>query len=271
MTIESGGEAAVVETVTTPAPEAGFSSQEPAQQQSSERDYESEARDMGWRPKDEWTGKPEHWKDAKTYVEFDVVANRLTKAEREFNERLAKIEKANSRTIEKLQAQHAKEVAELAATRREAIKSGDVDAVEALDQQIADLKADAPDKAPARTDEQVQAEWMAKNTWYETDEDLATVALGYSNKIKSPDLSLEENLKRTEEYVRKKFPEKFGAATKAANGHAAVDGGGMAPGALKTDPLAKLPSEARQQAKSDMAKFPKIYPSAEAWIKAYNS
>ena len=96
--------------------------------------------------------------------------------------------------------------------------------------------------------------------------------VNYSNRIKSPDLSLEENLKRTEEYVRKKFPEKFGTTTtKAANGHAAVDGGGMAPGAMKTDPLSKLPNEARAQAKADMAKFPKMYPSAEAWIKAYNS
>lgn len=270
MTIESGGEAAVVETVTTPAPEAGFSSQEPAQQ-SSERDFESEARDMGWRPKEEWTGKPEHWKDAKTYVEFDVVANRLTKAEREFNERLAKIEKVNNRTIEKLQAQHAKEVFELTATRKEAIRAGDVAAVEQLDQQIADLKADAPDRTPERTDEQVQTEWMAKNPWYESDEDLATVALGYSNRIRSPDLSLEENLKRTEEYVRKKFPDRFGGTTKAANGHAAVDGGGMAPGALKTDPLAKLQSHERQKASEDMKKYPTIYPTKEAWLKAFNS
>jgi hypothetical protein len=269
MTIESGGEAAVVETVTTPAPEAGFSSQEPAQ--SSERDFEAEARDMGWRPKEEWTGKPEHWKDAKTYVEFDVVANRLTKAEREFNERLAKIEKVNAKTIEKLQASHAKEVAELSANRKEAIRAGDVDAVEQIDQQLADLKADAPDKTPARTDEQVQAEWIAKNPWYEADEDLATLALGYSNKIRSVDLSLEENLKRTEEYIKKKYPDRFGGTTRAANGHAAVDGGGMAPGAMKTDPLSKLPNEARAQAKADMTKFPKMYPSAEAWIKAYNS
>jgi hypothetical protein len=280
MTIESGGEAAVVETVTTPAPEAGFSSQEPAQ--SGERDFEAEARDMGWRPKEEWTGKPEHWKDAKTYVEFDVVANRLTKAEREFNERLAKMEKVNARTVEKLQRQHAQEMAELTATRKEAIKAGDVDAVEHLDQQIADLKADAPEAGPKprermsdaerqQADNAAQEAWVAKQDWWNVDEDLTALAIGISQRLTKPGMSMEENLKLTEAALAKKYPDRFGGKSSGANGHASVDGGGFAPGGVKTDPLSKLPNEARAQAKADMAKFPKMYPSAEAWIKAYNS
>ena len=31
--------------------------------------YEGEAREMGWRPKEEWQGEPEKWRDAKEFVE----------------------------------------------------------------------------------------------------------------------------------------------------------------------------------------------------------
>ncbi len=83
-------------------------------------------------------------------------------------------------------------------------------------------------------------------------------------------LSYEENITEVLKAVREEFPEYFDKKT-TANGHAAVDGGSDTPAASRTDPLAKLPAEARAQAKDDLKKFPKIYPNAEAWVKAYNS
>ena len=35
-----------------------------------ERDYEAEARAMGWKPADEWSGDPTKHRDAKTFVEL---------------------------------------------------------------------------------------------------------------------------------------------------------------------------------------------------------
>jgi len=35
-----------------------------------ERDFEQEARVMGWRPKDEYDGPPGAWKDAQDFIEF---------------------------------------------------------------------------------------------------------------------------------------------------------------------------------------------------------
>ena len=31
--------------------------------------YDKQAREMGWRPKEEWEGEPEKWRDAKEFVE----------------------------------------------------------------------------------------------------------------------------------------------------------------------------------------------------------
>jgi len=272
MTDEQGGAAAVVDT-TTAASEAAVSSQE----QASERDFDAEARDMGWRPKEEWTGKPDNWKDAKTYVEYDEVKAKVSKVEREYAERFKKLESVNAKTVERLQAAHEKEVAELKVARKEAIKGGDVAEVERLDEAIEASKADAPDKPSKKTDADIQAEWVAENTWYESDAKMRRIALGVSNDLAAgkPDMTLAENLKLTMKALADEYPE-FNwtgkkQSTPAANGHAAVDGGGNSPGAIRTDPLAKLTAEARAQAKSDMTKFPKIYPTADAWVKAYNS
>lgn len=269
MTDTQGGEAAAVETTVDATIETA------TQEQAAERDYEAEARSEGWVPETEFKGnkRPAKFLSAQEFVERgELFAPFRKRIEKQVEERVSKIEKVHERTLKTLQAQHDKEIAGLKAERKTAIKAGNVEEVERIEARIETLADAAPTKVDTKTDDDVQADWMARNAWYAEDEDLATVALGYSNRIRSPELSLEENLKRTEEYIKKKFPEKFGSTTKpAANAHAAVDGGGHAPGGLKSDPLAKLPAEARAQAKSDMAKYPKVYPNAEAWAKAYNS
>ncbi|MDB6036003.1 MAG: hypothetical protein JWM16_6341 [Verrucomicrobiales bacterium] len=278
---EVSGEAAAVDTTTT-APEAVVLSQDKAP----ERNYEAEAADMGWTPKDQWKGNPDNWKDAETYVKHGedivrVTKSQLARQEKDFAERLAKIEKVNSKTVEQLEKAHAKELAEARAAKTEAVKAGDVAEVDRLDTVIDDLKNDAPkaDKpltgaALEKHNQKVQTDWVGKQSWWDTDEDMTAYAIGISQNItaKNPTITMEDNLAKVEAALAIKYPEKFGGKTKpAANAHAAVDSGGDFPGAGKADPLAKLPAEARVQAKTDMAKFPKVYPNAQAWLDAYNS
>jgi hypothetical protein len=166
MADEPGGEAAPVET----------NALQP------ERNYETEAADMGWTPKDQWKGDPNNWKDAKTYVEHGADIVRITKAqlkaqEKDFAARLEKMEKVNAKTVEQLQKAHDKELADLKAQRREAIKAGDVDKAEKLDDQIDDLKDDAPKAkltgaALDKHNQKVQEEWVGKQDWWDTDEEM---------------------------------------------------------------------------------------------------
>lgn len=271
MTDTQGGEAATVETTPQAAVEAAVSSQESKTQ---ERDYEAEAAEMGWRPKEEWTGKPENWKSAKVYVEHGEVNARIAKIEKDYADRFDKLEKATSRSVERMKAQHAKEIDALKAQKREAVKAGDADAVDRIDEELDRLKADGPETVK-RTDEQVQAEWVKKNPWYDEDEDLQIAAIGYSNRIKSPDLSFEDNLAKVEAYIRKKFPEKFEDKKTAANGHAAVDGGGSMSGIINRSAteFSKLPSEAKRQFERDVENglYKDNAGDREAWAKAYNS
>lgn len=274
MTDNQGGEAAAVET-TPAAPEAAVSSQE------TERDYEAEARAMGWVPEEEFKGdkKPKKFLPAEEFVErgehiIPILTKRLKDQEATFKTALDGIKKVNEKTLERQQKAHEKELAELKAGRREAVKNGNVELVERYDAAIEAEKESAPDTKDAKTDnEATQRAWMKENPWFEEDFEMHEFAIKFSefNAKKFPGISLEDNAKAATAEVRKKFPEKFGGKS-SANGHALVDGGGSFGGAPpKADPLSKLPAEVRAQAKSDLAKYPKIYPNADAWLKVYNS
>lgn len=278
MTIEQSGEAAAVDT--NAAAQAALSSQEPV-----ERDYEAEARTQGWVPEDEFKGeqRPKKFLSAEDFVERgEMVERAVKKTEAKFEDRFKKLEKTNSKTVEQLQRQHQKELDDAKAERREAIKAGDADKVEKLDEKIDQLKEDGPSekltgKALEKHNEDFQKDWMASNAWFADDFDMHDHAVKFSTFLaqKHPNITIEDNLSRVDAEMRKKFPDKFEgkpAVEKSANGHALVDGGGSFSGGGKPpDPLAKLPAEARQQAKADMAKFPKIYPDAQAWLAAYNA
>ena len=61
-----------------------------------ERDYEHDAQQEGWRPKEEWQGNPEQWVDAKTFVERgEKIAGILKKKVDSLEQRLSAAEVAN--------------------------------------------------------------------------------------------------------------------------------------------------------------------------------
>jgi len=280
MTEENTVEEAVIDAPADNAPPA--------------RDFEQEARDSGWVPEAEFKGdkKPAVFLDAETFVrrgeELIPVIRRVNKklkqeldeTKADFAKRLAAIEKVNKTTFEAQQRQHVAELARVRREQRAAVVSGDEAEFDRLETERTNLeksapKADEPEKIDPNADLSTRQDaWRAANPWFDEDFELQEYAIKYSDfhGRKNPKMSFEDNMKAVEAEVRRKFPEKFGGKKPAANGHAAVDGGSdfFAIGG-KPDPLAKLPAEAREQAKSDMKAFPKIYPSPDAWIKAYNS
>lgn len=278
MTDTQGGEAA--EVVNEAAPQAALSSQAPV-----ERDYEAEARAQGWVPEDEFKGekRPKKFYSAEEFVERgELVERAVKKTEAKFEDRFKKMERLNGKTIEQLERQHQKEMDDLKAERREAIKAGDADKVEKLDQKIDDLKEAGPDqqltgKALEKHQEEYKSGWEQANPWFTDDFAMHKHAVEFSQfqLAKHPKMTIEENLAKVDEEMRKRFPDKFEGAPvdggKGANGHAPVDGGGAFNGGGKpSDPLAKLTAVERAKAKEDMAKFPKIYPNAQAWLTEYN-
>ncbi len=290
------GEAATVEPTTT-APEAVFSSPDSGQEsQAPERNYEAEAREMGWVPEAEFKGdkKPLKFLDAKEFVErgetvlpFVQRENKRLKGEldtvkKEFGDRFDRLAKATEATLKKQREDHARELAELTAKRDQAVEKGDVAGFRSLDKQINDHKANAPqvedlapkpkEEAPANNDD-VLAAWQDANKWYGTDDVLTEAAIGISQNLlrKNPNITMAENLRQTDEAMKARFPLRFGGST-GANAHAPVDSGGdpkPADNGSKQPTFDKLPNEAKAFARR-AKESGEWKGSLEEWAKVYN-
>lgn len=285
----AGGEAPVIEPTQT-APEAVVLSPE-AVTETPARDYDAEAKEMGWAPKEEFRGNPENWKDAQQFVEdgekilpFVRAENKRLKGqiealEKNYATRFERLDKAAQASIKAAKAQFDERLSALQTKRDEAVAAGDLQAFKAADKQITDHTANAPKvedfeekpkaDAPAN-DDTVLATWQDTNKWYGTDDALTEAAIGISQRLlmQNPNITMAENLRRTDEELAKRFPLKFGKP--GANGHAPVDSGGDPKSPPRTDTLtAKLPSEALSMAKQAVKDG--TYKSTEEWAKVYFS
>lgn len=245
-----------------------------------ERNYEKEASEIGWVPEAEFKGDKEKWKPAQKFVEDGErilpilranerkLRDELAAERKSFAERLERMEKVNRSTFDAEKRRYETEITRLKREQRVAVESGDLERFDQIELEKGTLRAPEPVEEPKLDPEAI---FKKDNAWYGEDEDLTAYANGISQEYlrKHPDSRIEDNLKYTADRVKAAFPGKF--KTPAANGHAAVDGGGDFPSPGRSDPLASLPAEAREQARKDMKAFPKIYPTAESWKKAYNS
>lgn len=300
MTEENSGAEPQIDTsaeVNTAAPEAAFLSPEAgAADQQQERDWDAEARDMGWVPEADFKGdkRPSKFLSAQEFVErgetvlpFVQRENKrlkeeLAKQSKEFDERFTKLTKASESTLKAVQAQHAKELEDLKVRREKAVEAGDVSAFRQIDRQIADHEANTPE-APAEEAlpqpeareqaQKVEAAWVDQHKdWYEKDGVMTGYANWYSQGLamKNPQITMEENLRQTEEAVKKQFPMYFSKGKADANGHAPVESGGdPKPTGSKTPLFDKLPKEAQAMAKADVAAG--VYKTVEEWARIYNS
>lgn len=253
------------------------------------RDYETEARDMGWVPQAEFRGPSEKWKPAQAFVEdgekiLPIVRSQL-KREREererekadFAKRLERIEKVNKTTFEAAQRAHEAEITRLKNAQRAAVASGDEAEYDRLETERGKLEKAAPKVEEVTADpggdlKKRQDKWRADNKWFDTDFDLQDWAIRYSDfhGRQNPHLSFEENMAAVTAEAKKRFPEKFGKPKPAGSGQSAVDSGGDFSGVFEKKGLAaKLPAEAKAQAERDVAD--KRYKNIEEWAAVYYS
>jgi hypothetical protein len=290
----AGGEAPVIETTTT-APEAVVLSPEVVTETPA-RDYDTEAKDMGWVPKEEFRGPADRWKPAQQFVEdgeniLPIVRaeNKRLKGEiddikKDYATRFERLDRAAQASLKLAKDQFDRELSSIQATRAAAVKDGDVAAFNAADKKLTDHVANAPkvedfeekptqvsDEEQSKLNEAAQTKWKSENTWFGTDDLLTETAIGISQRIlmQKPNISAEENLRLTDAAMKERFPLKLGGKS-GANGHAPVDGGGDPKTPARTDTLtAKLPSEALTMAKQAVKDG--TYKSTEEWAKVYFS
>lgn len=201
--------------------------QEPQEEENLEPTWEDQARDMGWVPENEWTGKPENWSPAREFVRVGQVleANQRLhskidhieeKLERKFDARLEQANKYHRQQME-LQRQN------LNTKMRQAVEDSDTDAYDVAKQELDNLdKADEVEDVDASTGNAAQEllkqpvvqEFIQRNP-YITDGTTPKGAYGQAvwnqwvhQNATNPNAMIEEGLELVEKKVAESFPEK---------------------------------------------------------------
>ena len=222
---------------------------------------EAEARNIGWRPEAEYRGDPAKWVDAaefirrgKEHIPILRADLRRTREELAETQRIAKEavdfqRQLNERDRKRLQG----EIALLEQQQMAAVASGDTQSYLQTEQQIK-LRSEQmpPTEQPRPAQPEVPAEvrdFASRNPWITADSELSAAAqafhVGLQNHPDTKYLPLGENLRRTEEHIKRMYPEKFGNPRRNLPGAvegAPVVGNGSKP---RKKGYPDLPQEAR--------------------------
>jgi hypothetical protein len=145
-------------------------------EQSGARDFEAEAREHGWTPKEVFKGDQSRWVDAETFVKrADEVMPLLKKKTEVQDRRIADLEKTIRQQTKLLssaeQRSYERAVAELKEQRDDAVEAGDKKAVDAIGEKITALAKELPTEKPATYTaaqaKKAYAEWRVENEWYD--------------------------------------------------------------------------------------------------------
>lgn len=186
-----------------------------------ERDYEVEAREIGWKPESEFEEgavKPREFIDAKTFVDRSEMLLPMMKKERD-------IWRAKFRTIERDLRQATKHFsaaeqrgyergkAEIEARMDAAAESGDVAGVRKANQDMLALQKDAVRDAPANDialeAKEAEIDWRERNPWYDKNalaRDYAGV-IAEKNKAKAQDMAPADFFDFITGEVLKRYPD----------------------------------------------------------------
>lgn len=177
------------------------------------------AREMGWRPLEEYEGDPEKWVSAQSFVDRKPLFDKIDSQ----NKRVKALEKSlqdHNATLKEL-AEHHKKVAEtsykkamadLKAERRAAVRAGDHELVEAIEDQIDNLK---PEEVPEIKTPEPQPytqeinEWMSENSWYNSNKEMQHVADGFGKAAQARGLSTPEILAEMKTRIKEAYPDFF--------------------------------------------------------------
>lgn len=192
---------------------------------------------QGWVPKEEWVkqGKSaDEWRPAKEFVERGELYKSIHTTKRELKQTqaaLTALQRHHQYVFEKARIQA---LDELKKERRMALREGDLETVEVLDDRIEDTTKQFEEEKARLVESQAAVqvgpppefeEWKSQNTWYETDNELKEYAdaIGIIYINKNPKAPPVEVLKHIDGKMRKQYPDKFGVRRAAPNAVAAVD------------------------------------------------
>ena len=218
------------------------------------RDWNTEAREMGWKPKDEWHGDPEGFRDAETFVKRGEEINgyirrdrdhhreRADRAEAERDDRIRRLEEQNTVALKRQSEQHEAALKAISVNQRKAAEEGNLEEFDALVAKR-DAMVPPPEIPQVRhsPNEDAVKEWAKDNPWFYNESGMRTMAEDIAGKVARSGGDVHAQCAAAEKEVRHRFPEKFEQPKAAVE----TAGGTPSRGKPKAKGVAELPKEGR--------------------------
>lgn len=178
---------------------------------------ELEAMEMGWRPKEEFNGEEDDFIDAKEFVRRKPLFDKIDSTTRELKQFKKAFDALKSHYTGVHEAAYNQALANLKATRKQAITDGDGDTFDRVDQEIKRVESAAENlktaiDVPEAPEPQVAPQfvaWTNRNPWYNSVGYMRNFADDLGQKLAATGLDPLTILKQVETAVKKEFPDKF--------------------------------------------------------------
>lgn len=178
---------------------------------------EDQAKDMGWKPLEEYEGDKTKWVNAEIFVARAPLFEKIDADKKAHRRELEEMKRAmrelsehNKRVAE---ASYKQALEDLKSQKQEAIAEGDATKALLIADKIDTLKENKP-AVPEPQQNQIAPiifqEWVEENSWYATDAELKEEADTIGTALALKGLSPEAVLEKVSEKIKKMFPEKFG-------------------------------------------------------------
>jgi hypothetical protein len=178
--------------------------------------YEQQAKEQGWKPKEEYQGDPAKWRPAKEFVDRGELFSKIDTMGKELKETkkaLAMLQEHHSKVRE---VEYNKALTELKTLQKKHLEEGNSDGYLETTELLTDLKAEqkarevVKEVTPQQQDPRFIA-WVDENKWYQKDDEMRqfadSIGMGYAQT--HPNQSPEEVLFYVTKQVKERFKDKF--------------------------------------------------------------
>lgn len=182
--------------------------------------YEQQAKEQGWKPKEEFQGDPSLWRGAKEFVDRGELFGKIDTLGRELKETKKALQMLQEHHSKVREVEYNKALQELKTLQKKHLEEGNSDGYLETTELLTDLKAEQ--KAREVINEQATQQeqpsvdprfvtWVGRNIWYEKDDEMRQFAdaIGTGYAKVHPDTNPEEVLKYVSAQVKGRFPHKF--------------------------------------------------------------
>ena len=187
---------------------------------------EEQARENGWVPKEEWVAAghdPDEWRSAREFNDRGELINSIKTLNRkvqQYDKALKAFAQHHTKVYDNA---HQKALDDLKAHKKLAIREGEHELAEEIDEEIEREKQSYMQQRQALRVEardtgaqQEAADWARRNSWYQSDEDMRDAANGFmvsfiqKNHRQGNMVTRQDALDHATRMVKKTFPDKFG-------------------------------------------------------------